>query len=447
MLEDALDSVQATKNTDGLCAKLRLEDVNLVVGDLKAEFARIEGSIRKMRAEIESIADQELPVSSAMSYEIIISKLQDKIDRELREKVGIKVALDEKADDPEYTNERLIAKYSSFSEQQSSILYECSMLLVRKSVPRDLEPKPSLDSVQSSQPPARHKEQVFLEKSKPPKFLGDELDFPEFKRKWSSQVSKAFLPEETELDKLRDSIPKDAKDQLYGVVKMEEAWNILTKRYGDKMLIGKKLKAQLKGVQCAGKNDPEKLISLKIKVRNIVTRLETLDMGAALTHDPDFLSAVYCSLPDRHKVRWLDFQKSDDHWSDMLKFLDRAYEQANQELALLSVYGEKEEIKPLGKNVKTAGVAASKVDSEDDEEIARMVEAKKRARDTCGNCPVCSMPHTWIRRDGSSWPSDRLIQCQKFTNMNIQQRAAAVERAGGCPRCTGWGHLMGILAR
>ena len=86
----------------------------------------------------------------------------------------------------------------------------------------------------------------------------------------------------------------------------------------------------------------------------------------------------------------------------MLKFLDKAYEQANQELALLSVYGGKDEVKPVGNIVKTAGVSAGKVDSEDAEEIARMVEAKKRARDACGNCPVCSKPHTWIRRDGFS---------------------------------------------
>ena len=82
--------------------------------------------------------------------------------------------------------------------------------------------------------------QVYLEKSKPPKFSGEDLDFPEFKRKWLSQVNKANLPEETELDKLRDNIPKDAKDQLYGVVKLDEAWNILTKRFGDKQLISKK---------------------------------------------------------------------------------------------------------------------------------------------------------------------------------------------------------------
>ena len=123
---------------------------------------------------------------------------------------------------------------------------------------------------------------------------------------------------------------------------MDEAWTILEKRFGDTMLISKKLKSQLKNVRCTGKSDPEKIISLKIKVRNIVTRLETMKMESALTHDAEFLSAVYCSLPDRHKQRWLDFDKGTDHWDSMLKFLDKSYEQANQELALLSIYKDKD---------------------------------------------------------------------------------------------------------
>ena len=88
--------------------------------------------------------------------------------------------------------------------------------------------------------------EVYLEKSKHPKFSGDDLDFAEFKRKWASQVPKAYLPEETELDKLRDAVPMEARDQLYGVVKLDVAWAILSKRYGDKLLISKKLKSQLK---------------------------------------------------------------------------------------------------------------------------------------------------------------------------------------------------------
>ena len=112
----------------------------------------------------------------------------------------------------------------------------------------------------------------------------------------------------------------------------------MTKRYGDKLLISKKFKNQLKSIQCTGKTDPERVIGLKIKVRNIVTRLETLGMSEALTHDSEFLAAVYTALPDRHRVRWLDYEKGTDHWASMLLFLDKAYDQANQEMALLSVY-------------------------------------------------------------------------------------------------------------
>ena len=120
------------------------------------------------------------------------------------------------------------------------------------------------------------KEQVHMEKSKPPKFAGDIVDYPEFKRKWLSVVSKANLPEESEIDKLRDAIPADAKDQLYGVKTMEKSWEILDKRFGNSRLISSKLKSQLKSIQCEGKSNPEKVISLTIKVRTIVTKLEAL---------------------------------------------------------------------------------------------------------------------------------------------------------------------------
>ena len=80
---------------------------------------------------------------------------------------------------------------------------------------------------------------------------------------------------------------------MYGVLTLTEAWKILDKRFGDKQLIAKKLKSQLKSIQCVGKSDPEKIINLKIRVRNIATRLETLGMSAALTHDSEFLSALY----------------------------------------------------------------------------------------------------------------------------------------------------------
>ena len=102
----------------------------------------------------------------------------------------------------------------------------CSMLLFKKSIPREEEVKPSLSNGSSTDQTIgadKPREQVFLEKTKPPKFTGEDLDYPKFYRKWASQVYQANLPEETELDKLRDAVPKEAKDQIYGVTKLDEA--------------------------------------------------------------------------------------------------------------------------------------------------------------------------------------------------------------------------------
>ena len=80
------------------------------------------------------------------------------------------------------------------------------------------------------------------------------------------------------------------------------------------------------------------MISLTLKVRSIVGKLETLKMNDALKYDCEFLSAIYMALPSKLQTRWLDYEKSPCHWDDMMKFLDRAYDQANAELALISSY-------------------------------------------------------------------------------------------------------------
>ena len=80
-------------------------------------------------------------------------------------------------------------------------------------------------------------------------------------------------------------------------------------RYGDPHLIAKQLKTQLKSIQQDEKSDPNRGIALTIKVRAIVVKLESLKMGQALQFDSEFMSAVYCALPSKHQVRWLDYEK------------------------------------------------------------------------------------------------------------------------------------------
>ena len=119
----------------------------------------------------------------------------------------------------------------------------------------------------------------------------------------------------------------------------------------------------------------------------------------------------------------------------MLLFLDKSYEQANQELALLSVYN-----KHKRKDVKSAGVHVDSKGGSDENNDERK-EANTKARESCGKCTICNQQHSWQRKDGSWWPSDRKLSCKKFKDMNIHQRAAAVESAKECPRRTSWNHL------
>ena len=69
--------------------------------------------------------------------------------------------------------------------KQNQELDNCSMLLVRKSIPKDLKEKAGslLESDHSTQQVEKSREQVYLEKTRPTRFNGNNLEFSEFQRK------------------------------------------------------------------------------------------------------------------------------------------------------------------------------------------------------------------------------------------------------------------------
>ena len=197
LLQDMLDDAAAGSVETKVTAK---ENVDLLVEDFKTECAIVESSIAKLKNEIEGHIDQRMAVNVVISYENIIMKMKAKIADDIKGKVSSKLALGEVAKDAEYTDDKIIAKFGTFSMRQNTELDYCSMLLVRKSIPREEEEsKPSLDSSYTAPRVEKPREQVFLEKTKPPRFNGDDLEFPDFKRKWASQVNKANLPKEKTL--------------------------------------------------------------------------------------------------------------------------------------------------------------------------------------------------------------------------------------------------------
>ena len=131
-------------------------------------------------------------------------------------------------------NTSLVPTINEFCSDHSLSL---DAAIVKMSTKLDIEDVPEVKTSATASPgtPYRElapKEMVHIEKSKPPRFKGEEIEYPDFKRKWQSIVSKARLPEESELDKLRDNLPSDARDQIYGVKTMSKAWEILDKRWG-----------------------------------------------------------------------------------------------------------------------------------------------------------------------------------------------------------------------
>ena len=191
-------------------------------------------------------------------------------------------------------------------------------------------------------------------------------------------------------------MPANSKDMLVGVTKLSSAWEILNKRFGDKDLIATKLKSELKCLAFSEKIDFERVIALVIKVRSLVSRLETLGASEALKYDGEFVSAIYFQLPDRQKSKWLEFDKASyaDKWSALFAFLEVAYEQAVEEKLLLASYDSSSNV---SRNPSVGTLVTGIVSSAHKSFVKRDSDGQKleSAKQRIGKCPLCEGEHTF----------------------------------------------------
>ena len=88
------------------------------------------------------------------------------------------------------------------------------------------------------------------------------MDFPLFKKNWSIEVSPRGLPELIELNHLKDSVPPAARDRLYEIETLREAWSILDKIYGKEFDLRNRLKQEFLAIKISAKSSP--LIEIEI---------------------------------------------------------------------------------------------------------------------------------------------------------------------------------------
>ena len=269
-------------NKNSVESRSEKADIELLVMCFKSELQNLETEITTVENTILSLEDSSISIFSKSLYDNQIMELSTRLTDSLVVKTNKVLVAPEESSDSNYSKGSVKIKLENFINTQQKKLGRCSSTLIQKV-------KPESSTSESKSGVSSPFTVTGLEyKPNEQVQLGEDIEFPEFQRKWTSLVTKANLPVETELDKLRDNIPKEAREQLFGVTSLSEAWKILTTRYGDPMIISRKLKLQLKNIETSGKNDPEKVINLKVKVRNIVTRLEALNMGEALKYDQEF---------------------------------------------------------------------------------------------------------------------------------------------------------------
>merc|ERR1712115_763849 len=167
-----------------------------------------------------------------------------------------------------------------------------------------------------------------IKKRDPPKFSGSVLDYPLFKKNCSIEVSPGGLPELIELNLLKDSVPLTAKDRLYEVGSMVEAWDISNKIYGKEFDLRNKLKQEFLAIKISAKFCP--LVELEVfqKVHKIASRIKAAKAQSLLENDFEYISVVYQLLPETQREKRVNYASSNPTWDSFYKFLEDVYEKA-----------------------------------------------------------------------------------------------------------------------
>ena len=94
-----------------------------------------------------------------------------------------------------------------------------------------------------------------------------------FKKNWEIEISPNCLPELIELNSLKGAVPSSARDRLYEINSLQEAWVILDRIYGQHFDLRNKLKQELFAISISAKVSPHIEIEIYEKVYRLAAKI------------------------------------------------------------------------------------------------------------------------------------------------------------------------------
>ena len=326
----------------------------------------------------------------------------------------------------------------------------------------------SSDSHTSGQPGDRPRS--YIEKIKLPTFSGKLEAWPDFLKTWSDITAPEKMTNAVELLCLRQHVPKEAVELLDGVQDMETAWSRLKRKYGDKDLMILHVTRRLSGVSLTGPHY-EQVEKLAMECERAVTLLNHFQAETLLQNDFELVARLSSKLPANlllgwdvscterggeapsswpHFLTWLRTQREVAHFA-RLRSLTKEAAGTSQSGGVESRSGAAGLVcfkcQAVGHSARECphpptqdlfSANAGRFQTEEEYKAERP-EIVKRT----GKCPFCGGEHTYQRQ--MSWgkvnfPSSCFDSCPKWRAAGVKDRAAAVEKAKGCPQCTSWNH-------
>ena len=265
-----------------------------------------------------------------------------------------------------------------------------------------------------------------LEKLKCQAFSGKMQDYPTWKDDWNELIHMR-MDSRTEMVKLRENVPIDAKMELTNLKTLDEAWSYLDKEYGNKRKMTSRRVKDLHEFRytAQAKSDSAKTRELHRIWRQVYTDLEKV--GAQENLDNDTVVQGFVSkFPLELRKEWVRFEEKAENDNEKLSsIVNKFLTSARDEVQKLEIYDDgSSSISPV--KTTAAGVCALCGKNHPTKDCWQL---KKRSNVATGvqkdgggsgagasTCPICSVPHRRKDAKGRYWILGRSVRNESGGN-------------------------------